>query len=130
MRHHTDVNSDAAAAAVKSALTARQREVRLDVRERIRSGREAGFDHGRDMLEDSEANTQGDMDRALLELRAATLVRMDAALRRLDGGQYGDCAECGRPIAEKRLHALPFAIRCRPCEERRETVRTADEAEP
>jgi DnaK suppressor protein len=47
-------------------------------------------------------------------------VRIDAAHRRLDVGQYGFCAECAKAIAERRLRALPFAVRCQACEERRE----------
>jgi len=45
-----------------------------------------------------------------------------AALRRLDEGSYGDCFECGEEIAEPRLRALPFAVRCKDCEEARETA--------
>jgi DnaK suppressor protein len=39
---------------------------------------------------------------------------------------YGDCFECGDEIAEARLRALPFAVRCRECEQSREA---ADEHE-
>jgi len=53
-------------------------------------------------------------------VRAETLTRIDAALGRLDAGQYGFCAECTNRIAERRLLALPFAVRCQACEERRE----------
>jgi len=47
---------------------------------------------------------------------------VDAALRRLEEGTYGDCFECGDEIAEARLRALPFAVRCKDCEEARETA--------
>ena len=45
-----------------------------------------------------------------------------AALRRLEDGSYGDCFECGDEISEARLRALPFAVRCKECEEARETA--------
>ena len=35
----------------------------------------------------------------------------------LDEGRYGHCYECGDEIAEARLRALPFAVRCKDCEE-------------
>jgi DnaK suppressor protein len=35
-------------------------------------------------------------------------------------GRYGLCFECGDEIAEARLRALPFAVRCKDCEEARE----------
>jgi DnaK suppressor protein len=53
------------------------------------------------------------------------LKQIDAALRRLEEGSYGDCFECGAEIAQARLRALPFAVRCRECEQSRE----ADERE-
>jgi len=45
------------------------------------------------------------------------LARIDAALVRLDTDQYGSCAECESEISERRLQALPFAVRCQSCEE-------------
>src|SRR5687767_2149126 len=42
------------------------------------------------------------------------------ALARLAAHQYGACAVCGLEISERRLRALPFAVRCKRCEDRRE----------
>jgi DnaK suppressor protein len=61
-----------------------------------------------------------DMDVALLVMESETLKRIDEALRRLNDGTYGVCASCEEPIAEARLQALPFAVRCRDCQERAE----------
>jgi RNA polymerase-binding transcription factor DksA len=49
-----------------------------------------------------------------------TVARIDDALVRLEAGQYGSCIECAREISQHRLSALPFAVRCQACEERRE----------
>lgn len=46
---------------------------------------------------------------------AAALARIVAALRRLDDGTYGQCAECGIAIDAARLAALPEATRCLEC---------------
>ena len=35
-----------------------------------------------------------------------------AALQRLESGTYGVCVDCGEPIADERLRAVPDAIRC------------------
>ncbi len=48
------------------------------------------------------------------------LARIDAALRRLDDGRYGDCLDCDEPIAAARLEANPTATRCVDCESARE----------
>jgi DnaK suppressor protein len=37
------------------------------------------------------------------------LKRIELALRRIDDASYGDCLECGEPIAYARLQAQPFA---------------------
>ena len=49
-----------------------------------------------------------------------TLHKIEEALSRLEEGTYGNCFECGDEIAERRLRALPFAVRCKECEEARE----------
>lgn len=37
------------------------------------------------------------------------------ALARIESGDYFDCANCGNPIGEKRLEAVPFTDRCIRC---------------
>lgn len=66
----------------------------------------------------SRMETSGDnISLALWEMRAETVKRIDDALERLIKGTYGRCKECGDEIEYKRLTALPFAIRCKDCEE-------------
>ncbi len=63
--------------------------------------------------------------RARLE---ATVRACRAALRRIEDGSYGKCAECGERLPDARLKALPAALRCRPCEEQREAMAEPDGA--
>ena len=35
----------------------------------------------------------------------------------MDEGSYGTCAECGEPIASRRLAAIPWASHCIRCQE-------------
>jgi DnaK suppressor protein len=72
--------------------------------------------------ENAELGVQQDIAFALIELKAETLNAIDAALHRLDDGTYGDCFDCGGEIAEARLRALPFTVRCIDCERARETL--------
>jgi DnaK suppressor protein len=95
-----------------------------DVQYKIRDVRSDGITD-RDVLdtaESSEVDTQDEIEFSLIQLKAETLNQIDAALRRIDEGSYGDCSECGAEIAEARLRALPFAVRCRDCEDVRETT--------
>ena len=75
-----------------------------------------------------EASVQEDIHLTLRQMRAETLIRIDAALRRLDEGIYGNCKECREEISEVRLRALPFAIRCKDCEDLRESVENRQRA--
>ncbi len=43
------------------------------------------------------------------------LAAIDEALRRIDEGTFGTCARCGKPIAEERLEAMPYATKCIDC---------------
>lgn len=51
--------------------------------------------------------------------RRIQCLRLQAALRRLDAGEYGDCLDCGEAIAPARLHLDPAAERCIVCAENR-----------
>jgi RNA polymerase-binding transcription factor len=46
-----------------------------------------------------------------------TLVRIDQALARIEGGTYGFCQNCGVLMNEKRLTALPWSRHCVNCQE-------------
>lgn len=80
----------------------------------------------RDEAETCELDIQDDIEFALLQMKAETLEKINEALARLEQGRYGHCYECGEDIAERRLRALPFAVRCTHCEEARETERQRD----
>jgi DnaK suppressor protein len=109
---------------LKRMLDERRREILSEVQGRIRDQREAdawGKVHEvLDAGESSEADIQEDIEFALIQMKAETLTKINDALNRLEEGTYGYCAECGGEISDKRLRALPFAVRCKECEEGRE----------
>jgi DnaK suppressor protein len=47
------------------------------------------------------------------------------ALKRIEDGSFGICAECEGPIGLKRLQALPWANHCIQCQEQAELARLA-----
>ena len=109
---------------LKGILEERRREMLSDVHDRMRGVRAEGSVatmHGvLDGVESSEADIQDEIEFALIQMKTETLAKIDEALDRLDQGAYGYCFECGNEIAEQRLRALPFAVRCKSCEEARE----------
>ena len=56
-----------------------------------------------------------EMDYTLTDNEEQVLAKIDAALRRIEDGTYGICTNCGRPIAEERLEARPWADLCIDC---------------
>ena len=93
----------------------RQREMQ-DVLQRRVAASASGPADGLDEPEHAEAETQGHLEVALLQIKAETLRRVRDALVRLDAGDYGRCDDCGGEISATRLSAVPFAVRCTDCE--------------
>lgn len=50
------------------------------------------------------------------------LIKIDAALMKLKEETYGICEDCGDEIAEARLMVMPFAIYCKDCQEKKESI--------
>jgi RNA polymerase-binding transcription factor len=105
---------------LRQMLMARRLELGGIVHAVIRDGRQRQPKDVGDLAEDSATLHQVDLDMSLLQVRAQTVKRIDEALTRLAADQYGICAVCGLEIGERRLRALPFAVRCMRCEDRRE----------
>lgn len=53
------------------------------------------------------------------------LHNVEAALHRLETGQYGICLACGQPIAQERLTIKPEAPLCVTCQRRAELEQVA-----
>lgn len=48
------------------------------------------------------------------------LYRIDEAMKRVEEGTYGSCLQCNKPIAKKRLAALPYTELCIECQAKNE----------
>jgi DnaK suppressor protein len=110
---------------LKRILEARRREIVEQVQGKIRGVRAEGAEKPHEVVdqgETSESDIQEDIEFALIQMKAETLNKINEALARLDEGRYGSCFECGDEISEARLRALPFAVRCKDCEEEREVA--------
>jgi len=109
---------------LKQILEERRREILNEVQEKMRDVRAVGASgEGQgvlDVAESTEADIQDDIEFALIQLKSETLHKIEEALARHAEGTYGYCFECGDEISERRLRALPFAVRCKDCEEARE----------
>ncbi len=112
---------------LKRMLDERRREIQAQVQGKMRDVRSEGTWGSKtnevfDAVESSESDIQDDIEFALIQMKSETLNKINDALIRLETGDYGNCFECAEEIAEKRLRALPFAVRCKDCEEARENA--------
>ena len=108
---------------IRRSLLERRRELQNEIQSRVRDVREVGSNnhhHRADLRETVEAEPEDDLVFALIQMRAETLERVNEAVRHCEQGTYGYCVDCGEGIEASRLSAVPFAVRCRDCEEMRE----------
>ena len=110
--------------AVRLRLTADLNQIQRDIYERtqgeqaITSSMEAADGTGVSSEQADEASALAEYDRnqAMLDNDRALEHQIEAALQRLDGGTYGVCERCGKPINPRRLEALPYATLCVDCQ--------------
>ena len=55
-------------------------------------------------------------EQSILVNEQSMLTEVQEALKRIEEGTYGKCVDCGQPIPEKRLEAIPWAARDVKCE--------------
>jgi len=68
----------------------------------------------------ASATYDRELEQGLEEGTEELLAKIDAALRRIAAGTYGTCENCGEPIGEERLEAMPWATLCIDCKRREE----------
>lgn len=103
---------------LRTLLASRRRQLIEDLQLRIARIRENGSVGS--FATEPDDGDPCDLDVRLMEITAATLRRIDAALERLEDGRYGRCIRCRAVIATARLRAMPFALCCQRCETARE----------
>ena len=112
---------------LRTILEDRRREIQSEVQSRMKDVRaDTGQAGVVDDVETSESDIQDEIEFALIQMKAETLHRINEALERLEEGTAGRCVECGEELEPRRLRALPFAVRCKDCEEAREVAAQRD----
>jgi DnaK suppressor protein len=106
---------------IRSALEARRAALRAEVRAQLTGSgddRVVGLRNRLDETDDwAVADALAELDLAGVRHTVAELSEIDAALARMDTASYGECVDCGEPIAPARLAAYPTATRCLECQQ-------------
>jgi DnaK suppressor protein len=71
-----------------------------------------------DMADQATGNNEVHIHLRLKQTDAKILQAIDEALMRIEKGTFGICRDCGEPIAEARLNAIPWTRVCITCKEK------------
>ena len=64
----------------------------------------------------ADADVEGlEVELIMSRTEGEILSAIEEALVRIENGTYGNCTECGKPVSEERLRAIPYAMRCIDC---------------
>jgi DnaK suppressor protein len=104
---------------MKTRLKTRLAELRAqikndDLTERDENEKSPEFEEAATDMVDEE------MGQAFVSDETGVMTEIQDALKRIEEGTYGFCLQCGQPIPEKRLEAIPWAAYCIKDEEQRE----------
>ena len=67
------------------------------------------------LAETATVTVDREIDYTLEENSENVLLSIDGALERIQSGTYGTCLNCGQPISDDRLAAIPWATHCIDC---------------
>ena len=71
-----------------------------------------------DMADQASGNNEVHIQLKLRQTDAKILTAIEEALGRIEKGSYGMCRDCGEPISEARLNAIPWTRVCIACKEK------------
>src|SRR6202140_117528 len=74
-----------------------------------------------DLADQASGNNEVHIQLRLKQTDAKILQAIEEALWRIEKGTFGVCRDCGEPIAEARLNAIPWTRVCIACKEKQNT---------
>lgn len=107
-------------AELEHRLRDRQRSLRTEIKAHLQGGGDSGIVGLSSVPMETDDWGVGDelAARDIAEARQllSALADIEGALGRMAAGSYGECIDCGKPIATARLKAYPGATRCVDCQ--------------
>ena len=103
--------------ALRSRLLDQRREMYDLYNQDIRAGQESADDGTEDIVDRANNHYNRELMFSLSDTERQRLLQIEDALRRMDEGSYGRCANCGGPINPLRLDAVPWTRFCIDCQE-------------
>lgn len=102
---------------LKKKLELQRQEVVESLRQIQQEARSLDVEAGQDPADQCISSVSKESLFQQSSQRRTSLRLIEAALRRIDDGTFGECAGCGEEIPIRRLHALPWTQFCLRCQE-------------
>lgn len=96
----------------KIMLLAKERDLAAQENLSQREARSEAGERVRDWSDESVADEDAGLSLKEADQDTEVLDQVRAALQRIENGTYGRCQVDGRPIEEKRLRQVPWAVYC------------------
>lgn len=103
--------------ALRERLVHQRDEILSMYKQDLRAGQESADDGTEDIVDRANNAYNRELMFSLSDAERNTLLQIENAIRRMDEGSYGRCANCGQNISVARLEALPWARFCVDCQE-------------
>ncbi len=95
-----------------------QRQEILDLyKQDVRAGQESTDDGTEDIVDRANNSYNRELMFSLSDGERQLLLQIEDALKRIEVGRYGSCANCGNTIHTLRLNAVPWTRFCINCQE-------------
>src|SRR5229473_2085090 len=104
----------------KKKLLVRREELMKTIARTEEEGRQADDDPTVDLADKAANSYTKEFLFGMTNTDRTILNQIEAALKRIDGDDYGVCANCQEELQQKRLEAVPWAKHCINCQEKAE----------
>lgn len=107
--------------AYKKMLIVRRNEIVRKLSEFRNESKEVETDIAQDVADKAESSYTKEFLLSLSDAEREQLFQIDAALKRIERKEFGNCQMCQKEISKKRLNALPWTPYCIDCQEKAES---------
>jgi DnaK suppressor protein len=106
---------------LRKKLVGRRDELVHKLHEFRAESKEIETDVAQDLADKAESSYTKEFLLSLSDAERDELFQIDAAIKRIDKGDFGHCQMCQKEIHRKRLNALPWTPYCIECQEKAES---------
>jgi DnaK suppressor protein len=105
----------------RKKLVARRNDLVHKLSEFRNESKQVESDIAQDLADKAESSYTKEFLLSMSDTERDELLYIDAAMKRIDKKEFGNCLMCQKEISKKRLTYLPWTPLCIECEEKAET---------